>query len=329
LALAADGRTICRVRRAAVFLAFLLAATATVGFAAPDASPPPSAIAAGVTVAGIEVGGLTSEPARARLRAAAARPLVFTFGRRTWNATPEQLGAGFAIDEAVTRALAARRAGTVELAAHVPQAAVRRYVSYLARTFRRAPRDARLVGLVSGRPFVTKAVAGHAVRKRAMARAIVRALATGSREPIELQVRMLRPRITRASFGPVIVIDRGANALRLYRGMRPWRSFRVATGTAQYPTPSGSFKIVDMQRDPWWYPPPSDWAAGLDPIPPGPGNPLGTRWMGLSVPAVGIHGTPDAASVGYSASHGCIRMYLHEASWLFDHVRVGTPVLIV
>jgi lipoprotein-anchoring transpeptidase ErfK/SrfK len=51
--------------------------------------------------------------------------------------------------------------------------------------------------------------------------------------------------------------------------------------------------------------------------------------MGLSVPAVGIHGTPDAASIGYSASHGCIRMFLDEASWLFDHVRVGTPVVIV
>jgi lipoprotein-anchoring transpeptidase ErfK/SrfK len=127
----------------------------------------------------------------------------------------------------------------------------------------------------------------------------------------------------------VIVIDRGSNSLRLFRGMQPWRSFRVATGSASYPTPAGSFKIVDMQRYPWWYPPPSDWARGLKPVPPGPGNPLGTRWMGLSAGSVGIHGTPDAASVGYSASHGCIRMYLSEATWLFDHVRVGTPVLIV
>jgi lipoprotein-anchoring transpeptidase ErfK/SrfK len=85
-----------------------------------------------------------------------------------------------------------------------------------------------------------------------------------------------------------------------------------------------------MQRDPWWIPPPnSAWAAGEKPIPPGPGNPLGTRWMGLSAPAVGIHGTPDAASIGYSASHGCIRMRVPDAEWLFEHVRVGTPVAIV
>jgi L,D-transpeptidase catalytic domain/Putative peptidoglycan binding domain len=325
----ADGRTICRVKRAVLFIGILLAAAATLGVAAPDASPPPVVIAAGVAVGGVDVGGLTSEPARARIRAASARPLVFSFGERTWKATPAQLQARFDVDDAVADALVTETDGSVGLRARVPRTAVRRYVAYLARTFRRAPRNARLVGLVDGRPFVTRASPGHRVRKQAIERAIMRALEQNSREPIELQVRPLRPWITRANFGPVIVIDRGANALRLYRGMRPWRAFRVATGTARYPTPSGSFTIVDMQRYPWWYPPASDWAAGLKPIPPGPGNPLGTRWMGLSAGSVGIHGTPDAASVGYSASHGCIRMYLDEASWLFDHVRVGTPVFIV
>ena len=63
--------------------------------------------------------------------------------------------------------------------------------------------------------------------------------------------------------------------------------------------------------------------------PPGPGNPLGTRWMGLSSPGVGIHGTPESGSIGYSESHGCIRMLIPQAEWLFDHVTVGTPVFIV
>ena len=61
----------------------------------------------------------------------------------------------------------------------------------------------------------------------------------------------------------------------------------------------------------------------------GPGNPLGTRWMGISAPYVGIHGTPDAASIGYSASHGCIRMRIPDAEWLFSHVEIGTPVFII
>jgi lipoprotein-anchoring transpeptidase ErfK/SrfK len=135
--------------------------------------------------------------------------------------------------------------------------------------------------------------------------------------------------VTPANYGPVVVIQRDSKRLALYSGPRLVRTFGIATGSAQYPTPIGTFTIIDMQRDPWWRPPPSDWAKDAEPIPPGPGNPLGTRWMGISAPAVGIHGTPDAASIGYSASHGCIRMRIPEAEYLFTQVRIGTPVAIV
>ena len=64
-------------------------------------------------------------------------------------------------------------------------------------------------------------------------------------------------------------------------------------------------------------------------IPAGPNNPVGTAWIGLSRPGYGIHGTPDPASIGYSASHGCIRMRIPDAEWLFQRVRIGTPVVIV
>ena len=111
--------------------------------------------------------------------------------------------------------------------------------------------------------------------------------------------------------------------------MRFRASFGVAVGQPIYPTPVGKFTIVTMQRNPWWYPPDTAWAAGASPIPPGPGNPLGTRWMGLSASGVGIHGTPDAASIGYSASHGCIRMRIPDAEWLFERVEVGSTVFIV
>jgi lipoprotein-anchoring transpeptidase ErfK/SrfK len=111
--------------------------------------------------------------------------------------------------------------------------------------------------------------------------------------------------------------------------MRVSTVFPVAVGMPAYPTPLGSFRIVSKQRNPWWYPPDEPWAAGASPIPPGPGNPLGTRWMGLSRPGVGIHGTPNSASVGTSASHGCIRMHIASAEWLYKRVRIGTPVWIV
>ena len=102
-----------------------------------------------------------------------------------------------------------------------------------------------------------------------------------------------------------------------------------APGHGAYPTPLGNYEIMTKQRNPWWRPPDSDWAEGAEPIPPGPGNPLGTRWMGLTAPAVGIHGTPDAASIGYSASHGCIRMRIPDAESRFTSVDTGTPVFIV
>jgi L,D-transpeptidase ErfK/SrfK len=127
----------------------------------------------------------------------------------------------------------------------------------------------------------------------------------------------------------VIVVRRGSHRLFLYDGTKLVRRLPVGTGRSANPTPLGRFTIVSKIRNPWWYPPHSGWADGLQPIPPGPGNPLGTRWMGLSARGIGIHGTPDRSSVGYSRSHGCIRMLPREAEWLFRRVRVGTPVVIV
>jgi lipoprotein-anchoring transpeptidase ErfK/SrfK len=172
-------------------------------------------------------------------------------------------------------------------------------------------------------------VPGRTLRVVAARKAIVVALWTHDRTPIRLGFAPVEAAVGRSSFGDVIVIHRGRNRLDLYDGMKLTREFGVATGQSAYPTPLGRYEIVVKWRNPWWYPPASDWAKDASPIPPGPGNPLGTRWMGLSAPAVGIHGTPDPASIGYSASHGCIRMRIPEAEWLFDHVDVGTPVYIV
>jgi lipoprotein-anchoring transpeptidase ErfK/SrfK len=135
--------------------------------------------------------------------------------------------------------------------------------------------------------------------------------------------------VTRATFGPVIVVRRRTHRLLLYDASRLARTLPVATGRRASPTPLGRFVIVNKIRSPWWYPPAADWAAGMQPIPPGPRNPLGTRWMGLNVPEIGIHGTSDPSSVGYSRSHGCVRMLPREAEFLFRRVRVGTPVVIV
>jgi lipoprotein-anchoring transpeptidase ErfK/SrfK len=125
-----------------------------------------------------------------------------------------------------------------------------------------------------------------------------------------------------------IVVDRGTKQLTLYRLGEVVKTWGVAVGSPEYPTPAGEFEIQSMQENPTWTPPDSDWAKDAEPIPPGPDNPLGTRWMAI-YGTVGIHGTNNPASIGYSVSHGCIRMRIPDVEELFDMVTIGTPVTVV
>ena len=99
-------------------------------------------------------------------------------------------------------------------------------------------------------------------------------------------------------------------------------------GNRRRSAPRSPASRVSIASGQCWTPPDSPWAQGALPIPPGPDNPLGTRWMGISAPNVGIHGTNDPASIGYSVSHGCIRMQIPDAERLFEMVYVGTTVTI-
>jgi lipoprotein-anchoring transpeptidase ErfK/SrfK len=288
----------------------------------------PVLIQSGVTLAGIPVGGMSNEQAQAALRPAFARPVQLVQGDRRWKLRPTRFGARVTIADGVMQALGAEVGAAVPLVAEVNEEEVRGFVNALDKRITVEPVDAELKGLAGLRPQFTKEKPGVKVLRELTVQRIVRALQTPQVRRIRVAVRPLVPARTIAQFGAVIVIRRGVNELRYYRGARLLRKFGVATGQSVYPTPTGTFSIVDMQLNPWWIPPNSVWAKGEKPIPPGPGNPLGTRWMGLSAPGVGIHGTPDDASIGYSASHGCIRMHIPDAEWLFHHVKLGTPVVI-
>ena len=311
------------VRRTFVFVVFVALACA----AAPGATRMPT-IAPGVIVGGIYVGDLTSEPARALLARHFSKAIRVVDGEQRWLASPERLGAGAAIDSAVERALAARPGKQIGVHVRWSSRKVKQFVDQIGQKVDREPVDAELVRVSGAGPVIREAKEGIAVRRRLLQHRLDRALAHSLRTRIAVPTRPVDAERTVAKFGPLIWIDRGSNTLRLYNGVRFVQRFGVATGQSQYPTPSGMWHVVDMQRNPWWRPPDSPWAAGKEPIPPGPGNPLGTRWMGLDAAGVGIHGTPDAASIGYSASHGCIRMQIPNAEWLFNHVEIGTPVYI-
>jgi lipoprotein-anchoring transpeptidase ErfK/SrfK len=308
---------------------FILLFTACLLFAsAPAVADPPATIPTGVTIAGVAVGGLTPDAATAAVQEQFQKPLQLDVGSTRVLVTPDVFGATPAIDVAVQKALVAAPDTAIPLGVTVTSGTVADFVATLAQRFDRPAVDAK-VYLRNLRPWLSPEQAGRKLDQRRAIHDINTALASGTRDEFRLATTAVKPKVTRRTFGPVIVIRRTSNRLLLYNGMKYWRFFAVATGQTQYPTPLGRFTIVVKWKNPWWYPPSSPWAAGQKPIPPGPNNPLGTRWMGLSAPGVGIHGTPSDASIGYSVSHGCIRMRIPEAEWLFNHVDIGTTVFIV
>lgn len=296
--------------------------------------PKPKLIAAGVRIGGTLVGGLTLAEAREIVKSRFARPLALVGGPGARIVlTPKELGAASHVEQAVKLAARVKRPGfVVPLNVDVSRSKVDRIVASLGKRFHRDPVDATLK-LRNLKPFATRDVPGRRLKELIAAREIVLALKTQRRGALELPFEGIDAAVTSDDLGRAIVIRRGTNQLYLYQVAstpKLIRSFNVATGRSQYPTPLGKFEVINKQLDPWWYPPTtSAWASDLEPVPPGPGNPLGTRWMGISSPYVGIHGTPDAASIGYSASHGCIRMLIPQVEWLFTQVDVGTPVFIV
>ena len=325
------------MKRAGLVLLFLLGLAAAGGLSAgvvaattttTTTTTTPTTIASGVTISGVEVGAMTSDQAFAAVTASFARPLTLVVPRHRLAVDPARIGAMAAVRAAVSRALTVPADTALKLRVILSRKGTQRYLDAVAERFDREPVDSQLL-LRNLRPVITKEQDGRSLREVRAMNAIFTALVTNTRPEVALQFNELKPSVTRGSFGPVIVIRRGSNRLYLYKGMRFQRVFGVATGQSAYPTPLGHWRIVVKWRNPWWYPPNSPWAKGEKPVPPGPGNPLGTRWMGLSASGVGIHGTPDDTSIGYSASHGCIRMHIPDAEWLFNHVTVGTTVFIV
>lgn len=105
----------------------------------------------------------------------------------------------------------------------------------------------------------------------------------------------------------LLVLNVPAFRLDVFERGRLARDYRVAVGTRQYPTPLGEYAITSIEWNPWWYPPPSEWARGDKATPPGPVNPMGRVKLYFRRYYF-LHGTPEEASIGTASSHGCVRM---------------------
>jgi lipoprotein-anchoring transpeptidase ErfK/SrfK len=290
--------------------------------------PPPAVIADGVQIGSVDVSGLTAVQASTAVQTAYFARVALQVGHRGYAVSPHHFHTALdGLTGAVQTALVSPADTIVPLSPTLDTNLVAKWVKALAKKTYRAPVAGQVV-LRHSRPFFTHSHPGRALRPTPTRMLIRDAIVGGTRTVIVAPLRTLQASSVKSE--PVIVIHRGINRLYLYNGTRLVRVFPVATGQAAWPTPLGHFEIVVKQKNPWWFPPTQDsWAAGAQPVPPGPGNPLGTRWMGLSAPGVGIHGTDEPWSIGHSESHGCIRMQVASAEWLFNRVRIGTPVFII
>ena len=313
-------------------------------------------LAQGVSIGGIDVGGLTREEALVRLRERvgpqARRPVTLRVGERTFTLSAERAGVRLRLGDAVREAYHVSREGNaltrgwrkltggsvdrdLPAAISVDESAVRTFVGNVHARLARKPVDASIAMSVES-VKISPAKNGRRLAGRDdLVKRIVRGLSSSSGDR-SFRGRMitLKPKITEDGLWdtqPVAVtVSRSGTTVRLFRRGKLEKTYQVAVGQPKYPTPTGRFVVQTKQVNPIWNVPQAEWAGDLagKSIPSGdPRNPLKARWIGFSG-SVGFHGTDSIGSIGTAASHGCVRMRIGDIVDLYDRVEVGTPILV-
>ena len=303
----------------------------------------------GVTVEGVPIGGLSKAEAVERLRSeldmeALNRDLVLEFDGHTWPLALYEIDAYVDLEATVEKAMAAGRDipfyqrwayraafkgvdREVGLVVHYDRGKLETFISSLERTINRPAIDAA-IRLEGHKLSIQHSQEGWVLDAEGARESVLTALPSPERVA-RLEIEVTPPQVSDEQVGKVIVVDKTNHLLTLYNNLQVEKQYPVAVGMPSWPTPSGTYKVVSKQKNPTWVNPGTSWAATMPPyIPAGPGNPLGTRGIGTSAPGVFIHGTYSSWSIGTSASHGCIRMYIKDSEDLFERVDIGIPVLI-
>lgn len=140
--------------------------------------------------------------------------------------------------------------------------------------------------------------------------------------PAAAQQSALDAQVPAATTKRVIVVSLEDHKLALVEDGKVKKIYTVAVGKPSTPSPVGTFTIARRVMNP-------TYSHEGRVVPPGPNNPVGTRWMGLSIPGYGIHGTNVPSSIGKAASHGCIRMARKDLEELYPMVEVGDTVELI
>lgn len=310
-------------------------------------------IAQGVTIGGIDVGGLEADEASTQIRTGLVRPLeknvVVRFGGQKFKLEPEEIAIRADVDGMVDEAVDRSREGGIldrtvrrltgeEVEHEVPpriaysERSVEGFVEGVAANLDREPRDASVEPTASSlTPVDSKN--GRQVDQARLRKDVERALQDPDDRKVGVEAEKVAPDVTTeelaSQYPTYLVVDRGSFQLHLYESLELSKTYTVAIGAIGFDTPTGLYHIQNKAVNPTWNVPDSDWAGELagETIPPGPDNPLKARWMGI-YDGAGIHGTDDVGSLGSAASHGCIRMSVIDVKELYDLVPTGAPIYI-
>ena len=311
-------------------------------------------VTSGVTIAGNSLAGMTQTQARAVIVKSVStpmmRPVTINGGKNKTFVFPAQGVVTVDVDGMLAEAYAPKRAapfvarlrhnlaGTplpadIKPLYAVDLPAIDSWVASTAATINRKPVDSKRT-VVKYAIKITPSVYGSKVDQVEAAQRISdvlqadSALSAASRV-VTLPISLAKPHVVPSSYKKALVVALSQHRVWLFDGMKVVKTYPIAIGTSDHPTPPGDWKIINKRYLPTWVNPGSAWAKTMPPfIAPGPGNPLGTRALDLSADGIRFHGTSNINSVGTAASHGCMRMYMKDIEDLYPRVPVNTPVYI-
>jgi len=310
-------------------------------------------ISDGIRIGGVNVGGMTADQAKHRLRSRLVEPLdkpvTVTYNDTRYVLSPDKLQVRADINGMVDAALNASRSGGFptrvwryttgaevdrEIVPHITYSAkaLDEFVHNIASEVNEPAQDATVSPTATSLNTVPGSD-GVSVLTDKLRTEVRGAIESAHDRIVTAPVEKVKPDVTTDELAekyPVyLTIDRAGFQLRLWEHLKLAKTYTIAVGQAGLETPAGTYSIDDKQVNPSWYVPDSAWAGDLagQVIPPGPEDPLKARWMGFYSGA-GIHGTDDIASLGTAASHGCIRMSIPDVIELYDQVPLGTPIYI-
>ncbi len=337
---------------AIVFGVVLLLAGA-VGAYAWDASRSDE-IAEGITIGGVDVGGMTKDEAQKAVSKVLIKPLdedvTVNHEGTKYILSTEKLAVRADLGASVESALDASQEGglptrlwryatggevdeAIEPRVDFSEEAITEFTGKIAADVRQEPVNASVEPTATSIEPVKEQV-GYALREEDLREKVTAAVVSPTDRPIKPKVEAVQPEVTTADlvdqYPVYLTVNRSTFELKLWENLELSKTYTVAIGAAGFDTPAGEYAIQNKAVDPAWNVPDSDWAGDLaGTVVPGgaPDNPLKARWMGI-FDGAGIHGTDDVGSLGSAASHGCVRMAVSDVIELYDQVPVGTPIYI-